>query len=226
MRTIRTQSTQQPSTKVLAVTATGAAAVFPVIVFSLNLLQISDGYSTTRQAVSELALGRGGALMAVAFCSLGLGTLLLGAVIARTTEHARVPVALLTLAGVLSFVSAAFHTDLTGAHATTHGNIHNAAGIITFLAMLVTMAIESRRFRKEEAWRRIANPTVVLTGAGVVTFFLIPVLGAGHFGLSQRLFISTFVIWTLTASVHAVRTISAVDRAPQALGNSATPSAC
>lgn len=226
MGTTRIRPTHQPSTKALATTAAGAVAVFPLIVFALNLLQGSDGYRTSRQAVSELALGRGGTLMAVAFCSLGVGTILLGTVIGRTTEHARLPVALLTLAGLLSFVSAAFHTDLTGAHATTHGNIHNTAGIITFLAMLVTMAIESRRFRNEEPWRRFATPTIVLTAAGVVTFFLIPALGAGQFGISQRLFIATFVIWTLTASIHAARTISGDERELQALGASATSSAC
>lgn len=196
--------TGQPSTRTLATTTVTTVAVFPAIVIALNLAQL-PGYHAGRQAVSDLALGRGGWLMAIAFGSLGIGTLALGALIRRTTAKAAVRAALLTLAGLLSFVSAAFHTDPTGASATVHGRIHNAAGIVTFLAMLATMAISARRFRQEAAWRSFATPTALLTGLGAVAFFLVPGLGTAHFGIAQRLLIGSFVLWTLAAAVHIRR---------------------
>lgn len=118
-----------------------------------------------------------GAIMAVAFCSLGLGTILLGVLLRRTTGHATVRTALLTLAGLLSFVSAAFHTDPSGVAATLHGRIHNIAGIVTFATMLATMLICAFGFRSEPAWRGLARPTAVLACTGVVAFFLVPALG-------------------------------------------------
>ena len=55
-------------------------AAFPLIVIVLHLVQAPD-YHPLSQAVSELALGRGGWLMTVAFCSLGTGTLLLATIL-------------------------------------------------------------------------------------------------------------------------------------------------
>lgn len=196
---------RQLSTRALATVSFAAVAVFVLLVVVLNLTQAGNGYDAGRQAVSELALGRGGAIMAVAFCSLGLGTILLGVHLRRTTGHATVRTALLTLAGLLSFVSAAFHTDPSGVAATLHGRIHNIAGIVTFAAMLATMLICAFRFRSEPAWRGLARPTAVLAGTGVVAFFLVPALGDAHFGIAQRLLIGSFVTWMLAAAGYARR---------------------
>jgi hypothetical protein len=69
--------------------ALGAIAVFPLIVFVLHIVQAGD-YHPLSQAVSELALGRGGWLMAVAFCSLGTGTLLLALALRHLVPAARI----------------------------------------------------------------------------------------------------------------------------------------
>jgi hypothetical protein len=204
---------RQPRTRTLAIAALVAVGLFPVIVLALNLVQQPDGYSAGRDAVSELALGRDGAVMAAAFCSLGVGTLLFAALLRQTSTGAAVRTTLLSIAGVLSFVSAAFHTDRAGAPATAHGHIHDAAGIATFVAMLVTMAISAWRFRREPAWAGFAVPTATLTVAGVVAFFLVPTLGQAHFGLSQRLLIGAFIAWMLTGTIHCLRT-TASDVAP------------
>ncbi|HEX2893413.1 MAG TPA: DUF998 domain-containing protein, partial [Marmoricola sp.] len=88
---------------------------------------------------------------------------------------------------------------------TTHGQIHNAAGITTFVAMLVVMAASSWRFRREPHWHGFALPTAVLTTTGVAAFFLVPILGQAHFGISQRLLIGSFLIWMLAAAGHQLR---------------------
>lgn len=187
----------------LATAAVAFTSLFPLVVIALNLTQRTD-YSPTRQAISELALGTGGNAMIVAFCGLGVGIFLLAVIIKRTTSRARVTPALLVLAAVLAGpISAAFHTDRTGAKSTLHGNIHNAAGLAAFLLILVAMTTAAYRLRREQAWRTHAVTTTAFAATGIVTFFLIPLLGNSHFGLAQRLFVGTFVAWLLTTAAYA-----------------------
>jgi hypothetical membrane protein len=186
--------------------ATGAlvaTSLFPVIVIALNLVQ-RDTYSPTRQAISELALGTGGSLMAVAFCGLGVGIVLLATTIYRSTAKARVTPLLLTIASVLAGpVSAAFHTDRTGAKATLHGTIHDMAGLVAFLLILLAMITGAYRFRLETWWRSHAAPTAALAVLATAAFFLIPTLGDSRFGLAQRLFVGSFLIWLLWTAAYA-----------------------
>lgn len=188
--------------------ATGALvsmSLFPLIVITLNVVQ-SHSYSPTRQAISELALGTGGGLMAVAFCGLGVGIFLLALIIHRTTHRARVTPLLLMVASVLAGpVSAAFHTDRSGAKATLHGTIHDNAGLGAFLLILLAMITAAYRFRREPEWRSHSVPTAVLAVLATAAFFLIPVLGDGRFGLAQRLFVGTFVAWLLWSAGYARR---------------------
>jgi hypothetical protein len=217
-------TTQDSQTRTVAGAVLAGVGVFPVIVVALNLVQRSDGYSVVRDAISNLALGQDGALMAVAFCSLGLGTLAFALLLHRTSGHALVRTGLLGVAGVLSFVSAAFHTDPSGVSATTHGTIHNTAGIATFVSMLLAMAISAARFRREPHWRRFTPVTAVCTVAGVVAFFLVPALGQAHFGVSQRLLVGAFLVWMLAGATHQLSRVGTTalsahtpfDRRPEA----------
>ncbi len=207
----------------LAEAALVSASLFPLIVIALNLVQRRD-YSPTRQAISELALGTGGDFMALAFCGLGVGIFLLALIIFRASRKARVTPLLLTVASVLAGpVSAAFHTDRTGATTTMHGNIHNGAGLAAFVLILVAMITAAYRFRHEPKWRSHAAPATALAALGIVTFLLIPMLGSSHFGLAQRLFVGTFVAWILTTAARArnVSTAEHATRAPSPAGTQA-----
>ena len=86
-------------------------------------------------------------------------------------------------------VSAAFRTDRTGGPRTLHGTIHDTAGLVAFLLILLAMITGAFRFRHEPWWRSYAVPTAVFAAVAIVTFFLIPTLGASQFGLAQRLFV-------------------------------------
>jgi hypothetical protein len=192
----------------LATAALVSASLFPLTVIALNLVQ-RGRYSPIRQAISELALGTGGDAMVLAFCGLGAGIFLLALIIFRTSRQARVTPLLLAIASVFAGpMSAAFRTDRTGARATLHGAIHDGAGLAAFVLILVAMIAAAYRFRHEPAWRSLATETVALAAIGAITFLLIPILGNGHFGLAQRLFVGTFVLWILLAAAHA-RTITA-----------------
>lgn len=192
------------SNRQIATAACACVAVFPAVVVSLNLVQ-HVGYDPKVQAISELALGRGGALMVVAFLSLGSGIALLAHLLGRTCVRGRVIRWMLYAAAVLAGpMSAFFHTDLTGQPATTHGTIHNDAGLAAFLIILTSMYAASRLFRRETVWSGFAAPTLVWAIAATGSFFLIPALPA-QFGLAQRVFVATFVSWLLAASAYARR---------------------
>jgi hypothetical protein len=190
-----------------------AVAVFPVTVVVLNVVQLADGYDAGRQAISELALGRGGWLMALAFTALAAGTFLLAVLLRRTGGGVVAPL-LLTLAAPLSLVSAVFRTDPAGAAVTTHGEVHQAAGIATFVLMLAAMAVSSLRLRREPRWRGLVVPTFVLVVTGLVGFFLVPALGDARFGLAQRVLVGSFVTWMLVAAAGSPVVVVAVPEVP------------
>lgn len=188
----------------LARAAVGTTAVFPALVVVLNIIQRSD-YHPFRQAVSELALGRDGWLMAVAFCSLATGTLFLAAMLHRLDSRPRVGPAIVVIAGALSYVSAFVHAD--GPHgSTTHGQIHQAVGIATFMLLIASMFAMVGSLRRDPRYRGLATPTLIWAFAAVGGFFLMPLSGSAHFGLAQRIFLAIVLSWALTISSRGVET--------------------
>jgi uncharacterized protein DUF998 len=180
-------------------------ALFPLIVIALHLVQRGQ-YHPLSQAVSELALGRAGWLMAIAFCSSGIGTLLLALVLRRSSARPSVAPVLLSLAGVLSFVSAFVHADPSAATTTSpHGRIHVLVGVATFLLIVAAMFSSVRAFRRSAEWLPLAMPTRVWAIVSVPLFLLIPLAGDAHFGLAQRAFLSVLFAWPLTVSLFAHR---------------------
>jgi hypothetical protein len=175
-------------------------AVFPVVVVLLSLAN-RDTYSSRTQAMSELALGPGGWLMAVAFVSMGVGSLLVARDLHRSIPRARVAPALLAVTGVLDVVSAVFRTDATGQPATTTGTIHMVVGVTTFLLLIAVLFTSSVTFRRDRDWRWFAGPTLVWAVIALASFFLVPILGDDRFGLAQRIFVGVALSWVITVSV-------------------------
>lgn len=203
-----------PSTHSLSAVSMVSTALFPAIVIVLNVVQ-RHGYSPVRQAISELALGSGGVLMVLAFCSLGAGILTVAAVIHRTATRSRAVPVILGIAAVLAGpASAGFHTDLTGTPTTLHGTVHNVAGLAAFLLLLTAMVVSSLRFRRDAFWRGHATATAVLAGIGLITFCLIPLLGDDRFGLAQRLFVGTFLVWLIATAAYVNRDLVAASAMP------------
>jgi Protein of unknown function (DUF998) len=188
----------------LPLAAFATTAVFPLLVVVLHFVQ-SGHYHPLSQAVSELALGRAGWLMAIAFCSIGIGTLLVALMLRRISTHPRIAPALLAVAGLLSFVSAFVHADGSGP-TTTHGEIHKFVGIATFILIIAAMFSLLGAFRRDPTWRPIARPTLAWAVTAVAGFFLVPISGNAYFGVAQRIMLATFISWQLTISLYAHHT--------------------
>jgi Protein of unknown function (DUF998) len=186
----------------LARTAIALISVFPLLVLVLHGVQ-AGRYHPLSEAVSELALGRDGWLMAIAFCSLGTGTLFLAAMLRRLDTRPHVGPYLIAVSGLLSYVSAFVHAD--GPHgSTTHGQIHQAVGIVTFVLMISGMFALVRPFRRDRLFRGLATPTLVWALAAVGGFFLIPMSGAAYFGVAQRIFLAIILSWALIVAAHGL----------------------
>jgi hypothetical protein len=186
----------------LARSAVILIAAFPGIAGVLHLVQ-AGRYHPLSQAVSELALGQDGWLMAIAFCSLGTGTLFLAAMLRQLDEPPRIAPYLIAASGLLSYVSAFVHADGPNA-STTHGQIHVVVGVVTFALMIAGMFALVRPFRRDRRFRALATPTLVWAFAAVGGFFLIPVSGAAYFGVAQRVFLAILLSWALTVAARGL----------------------
>jgi uncharacterized protein DUF998 len=189
--------------------AAGLISVFLLIVLVLHGVQ-SGSYHPMADAVSELALGRAGWLMTIAFCSLGTGTLLLAAMLRRLEPPTRVGPILIGCSGVLSYVSAFVHADGPNG-TTTHGQIHQAVGIATFILMIAGMFSLVRPFRRDLRFHALATPTLVWAAAAVGGFFAIPLSGSAYFGVAQRAFLAIVLSWALTVAVRGARERARLD---------------
>lgn len=214
------------STRALATLTLAGLVTWPVLVVLLHLIQ-RGSYHPASQAVSELALGRGGWLMAIAFPAAGLGIIGFTALIRRTDPGAVAVPVLGIVSAVATILAAVFRADPENG-TTTHGTIHELLGIVSFVTLVAAMFVCARRFRRVALWRAWAMPSLVWGIAGIATFLLVPtnLLGADHFGIAQRIFLAVWLSWPITLTVHARRhaaleaseTIGRVDIAPAARG--------
>ena len=193
------------STRALATLTLAGLATFPVLVVLLHLIQ-RGSYDPAAQAVSELALGRAGWLMAVAFTAAGLGVLGFAGLIRRTDPGAVAVPVLAVVSGIATMLAAVVRADPENV-STTHGNVHQLLGIVSFLTLVVAMFLCARRFRRSELWRPWAAPTLVWGVVAVAAFLLVPtdLLGADHFGIAQRIFLIVWLSWPITLTAHARR---------------------
>jgi len=180
--------------------AAGLIAVFPVIVLVLHLVQ-SGSYHPLSDAVSVLALGRAGWLMAIAFCSLATGTLFLAAMLRRLEPPTRVGPVLIACSGLLSYVSAFVHADGQNG-TTTHGQIHQGVGVATFILLIAGMFSLVRPFRRDPRFHALATPTLIWGLCAIGGFFAIPLSGNAYFGVAQRVFLAIILSWALTVAVR------------------------
>ncbi len=188
----------------LAGAAFVCVAIFPLIVVALHLVQ-QNHYHPVSEAISELALGQAGWLMTIAFCSLATGTLLLTAVLRRENVQPRVAPVLLGVTGLLSFVSAFIHADPSSGASTTHGQIHQLAGIATFILIIVSMFLLARGFRRDPRWSPLATPTRICSLLAIASFVATGAAGNAYLGLGQRCLIGVSLAWMLTTSRYAHR---------------------
>jgi hypothetical protein len=211
-------SIRQLTTRTLSIAAAALVFGYPCLVIAANAVQ-RDTYDPAREAMSNLALGRAGWLMTMAFLSLGTGLLLVAVLVRRLAAGTVVGPVLLVASACTTILSAVFQTDADGAPSTLHGTIHIALGLGSFVLVIASMAACGVAYLRSD-WRRrlgIASAAwaVAELGAVILTF----VLPNSLFGVGQRAILGVAISWLLTTCVIAFR--DARDAAPRTLPSGA-----
>ncbi len=172
-------------------------AFWVVVVVTLPVLT-PDAYYPVKQSISALALVRFGGAMDAAFLAFGLGSIALASGLYRSVEGALLAPLLLAVCGLLWVSLGFFRTGSGGIIVALHGVVATTS----FLLILVVMFLFAEKFRGDERWRSFARPTVVWAILAVGTLLSIPVLSEEIFGISERLFVATFVSWMIATAVR------------------------
>lgn len=180
-----------------ATLALAGFGLWTLVVVGLPLLT-PDAYDPVEQSISALALVRFGGFMDAAFLSFGLGSVALAFGLYRSVAGALLAPVLLAACGLLWSMLAFFRTGPAGVEASIHG----AAATASFLLIVVVMFLFAAVFRGDERWRPVAPPTAAWAVIALGALFLIPVLGEGIFGVSERLFVAAFVSWMVATAVR------------------------
>ena len=158
------------------------------------------------EPVSNYAVGPYGFDIAIAIFALGVGslTLVLGLHLGIAPPgSSRVGLLLLALYGAGQLGVALFPINAEGAQ-TTSGLVHNIAGNISFFCFPPAAILLSLGMGRDERWRSLKRPAlalslVVLAGAILV---MVSANVVGGFGIAQRLFLLTTVLWMLLAAIR------------------------
>lgn len=195
---------RQLPTRTLAAAAGLLVAGYPVFVIGANWAQ-RDTYNAAQEAMSNLALGRDGWLMTLAFLSLGLGSLLMPIVVRRIAPRAIVGPALLAASACTTLLSAVFQTDPDGAPSTLHGTVHIALGIGSFLLVIGAMTACGVAYLRSGSRRRLAIACFLWAVVEFATIVLTFVLPESLFGVGQRAILAVAISWMLTTCLLAYR---------------------
>ena len=197
-------SVRQLSTQNLALAAAAFVLGYPFFVIAANVVQ-RDNYDAASKAMSNLALGRDGWLMTLAFVSLGVGSLLMVAVVRRLAPRAIVGPGLLVVLACTTLLSAVFQTDADNAPTTLHGTIHIAMGLGSFVLGIAAMTACSVAYLRSGSRRGLGLASAIWAffqlGAIILTF----VLPDSLFGVGQRAILTVAISWLLTTCVVAFR---------------------
>lgn len=206
MFSMNLSSTTLPAKPVarIATLAIVGITYFSIVVVALHFLR--PDYNPISRFVSEYAVGPYGFLMTSAFFGLSLGSLALVLGLYQgvsRTGRSWVGLVLLGIWGVGVLIAGIFPTDLKGAPRTTSGSIHDMASVLAFFSLILATIFLSWRFKQDEKWSSFHRPALILSVMmmlALIGFFLS--VNTEFVGLSQRIFISTFLLWLLRTAAH------------------------
>jgi len=187
----------------LALLAIGGNVYYLSSVVAAHLLR--PDVHPVSEPVSYYAVGPYGFFIGLAIFALGVGSLALTLGLhlgIAPPGRSRVGLLLLALYGVGQLVVALFSIDAESAKTTT-GIVHNIAGNISFFCFPPAVILLSMGMGKDKRWRSLKRPALALSLVVLVEAILVMVSAnvVGGFGLAQRLFLLTSVLWMLLAAI-------------------------
>ena len=164
-------------------------------------------YNFITQAESDLAVGQYGYVMAINFLIRGLFSLLfiIGLIITFNSEKSRYRAGLILLGiwTVGAFILAFFPADIIPPY-SIHGMIHGVTAIAVFLGGSLGILILTIRMRMDNKFTEIIKYLLPLSIISVISLALSPIL-VQIFGLIERIFLASILIWILIISIHLLK---------------------
>lgn len=193
------------SLEALGTVGLAGIGTFVVAVVAMHLIR--PDLDPMDRTISEYALGGSGWLMTVAWFAGGAGVLALALGLHRSLapgDGVRLSVWLMVITALVGFVaSGVFRTDVPDAEgvtgATVAGQLHDGAGLVGFVALLVAAFVLRGVFARNPGWQDLSLPTRWFTRAMVAMFVarvsMVIVRLPGSAGLVQRILWLFMLAW-------------------------------
>ncbi len=180
--------------RLLAVAAMLGAATFGMLEAAQSVLRADRSFA---EPMSAYAVGPYGFVQTVAFVVLALGSAAVCAALSsrRRPPHWQVARGLIGVWSLGVSLAAVFRIDVDGSRPSA-GQVHAAASMLSFVAILAAMFFFAHATRQVAEWRSFGRLSAALAGTAAVTFIL---AGATQpsitFGVAQRVFLAAVVAW-------------------------------
>ncbi|MDG6904322.1 MAG: DUF998 domain-containing protein [Nitrososphaerota archaeon] len=175
-------------------------------------------YSPIRDAESDLAVGPYGFIMTINFVNRGILSLSFIYAFLKTldlTGGKRTPFRsgyyFLGIWAVGALLLAIFPTDVPATPISWHGAIHLVVALVAFIGGAMGVLVLSRHFAENVSTKGAKRIAVALGWLSVLLLvvqlgfqFILPRLSARFFGLTERLFLASVLLWILTISIYMV----------------------
>jgi Protein of unknown function (DUF998) len=188
----------------------------------LALLHCLEPEFNSGHLISEYQLGSHGWLMSLAFCSFGIGAMILAQVIPPhpSTRSGRPGARGLWLIGV-ALVAAGLFPPIPARPGIAY--VHGVSGLVVILASPIVFLLASRSLAHEPAWSgtsRYLRWATALAWLGVLSFLGSTVVFAGRaagdpamgldpvISITNRLMIATYCLWFAVAAWGPARRAS------------------
>ena len=194
--------------RILGLIVIGAVLYWLAVIVIMHLLE--PEFNPMKVPMSAYVGGAYGGWMTTSFFALSAA--LLAAACGLITT---LPRTILTWAAFSLFIIAAmgvllaglFPMRLPGLPHTSSPHLHALGGRFAFPGMALGAFLFSLSFRSDQHWRRIAVPSLMLSGGIIVVFLFARILGLapGFAGFTQRLFFGLLVPWMILIGLRLMR---------------------
>lgn len=187
-----------------ALRATVLTSVALYIVLDVVAQLLPPHYSVLHQPESDLGVGPYSLVMNINFVVRGIGGAALAVLLSATTATTsqRVGVRLLVVWAASSAVLSGVHTDVSSGsldftHSTVAGTAHLIVAFTGFTCAAAGALLTTRRTVRQP---RVLRILAVATAATLVVF-IATAATTDLFGLFERIFIASVLIWTIVTAV-------------------------
>ncbi len=190
---------------------------FVAIIGALHLVR--PDLNPISQPTSQYAVGPYGWLMTSAFFSMSVASFALVLGLAHAVSQparSRIGLALLGLWGVGVLIAMVFPLNPVGTPPTLSSIIHRINGPFAFLSLTAGVIVVSRCLKRDETWRPLHRPALILSLIMLAAFIAIMLniaTEAGFVGFAQRTYLAAFATWFLLTAARlrsvALGTVSA-----------------